>query len=144
MRVSQNRGVADPGCPDALRGKPCITFGIVANLPAVRAAIDLKYYLGERHKKVPQNKSLRRVERLLNAYGGRRNDLAQQGIERSPAGQMGKPFSSICVARFSRAQRSSFQRGTSRYCLVELLQVFRWALRAIGWRRLSCATLSFV
>ena len=144
MRISQNRGVTEPGRLDALRGKPCIAFGIVADLSAMRAAIDLKHHLGGGHKKVPQDEGLRRVKRLLNAYGGRRQDLAQQGIERSlPAGQMGKPCSSICVARFSRAQRSSFQRRTSRYCLVELLQVFRWALRAIGRRRLSCATLSF-
>ena len=89
-RVSQNRGVTEPGRPDALRGKPCIAFGIVADLSAMRAAIDLKHHVGGGHKKVPQDEGLRRVERLLNAYGGRRQDLAQQGIERSLSGPDGQ------------------------------------------------------
>ena len=90
MRISQNCGVTQPGRPDALGCKPCIAFGIVADLAAMRAAIDFKHHFGGGHKKVPQNEGLRRVERLLNAYGGWGQDLAQQGMKRSLSGPDGQ------------------------------------------------------
>src|ERR1700722_13369303 len=90
MRISQNRGVTQPGRPDALRCKPCIAFGIVADLAAMRAAIDFKHHLDAGHKKVPQDEGLRRVKRFLNAYGGWGQDLAENGVERSLSGPDGQ------------------------------------------------------